>query len=142
MTCQKKTKAHLQEDKPASVDTTPEVAHEQGVPLEDAEEMPVGEPRKRRRDGRNLAAVRHQKTKDRNLDARRRSTQQKRTPKGFGRSPQRDDPSYSCGTTKNFVHGDKPERWWSPQWTNRRRQEGVPSCNSCTTQERRHQGRT
>jgi hypothetical protein len=38
----------------------PEVAHQE-VPREDAEEMPVGEPRKRRRDGRNLAAGRRQK---------------------------------------------------------------------------------
>jgi hypothetical protein len=44
-------------EKPVSVDMTPEVAHEQEVPVEDAEVMPVGEPRKRRRD-RHLAAVR------------------------------------------------------------------------------------
>jgi hypothetical protein len=36
----------------AAVDMTPEVAHEQEVPREDAEVMPIGEPRKRRRDGR------------------------------------------------------------------------------------------
>jgi hypothetical protein len=57
MACQKKTEARLQEDKPASVGTTPEVVHEQGVPLEDAEEMPVGELRKGHWDRRNLAAV-------------------------------------------------------------------------------------
>jgi hypothetical protein len=85
MACQKKTEALLQEDKPASVDTTPEVAHEQGVPLEDAEEMPVGEPRKRRRDGRNLAAVRRQKKEqNQNLDARRRRREQRRAQRKDG----------------------------------------------------------
>jgi hypothetical protein len=49
MACQEKTEARLQ-DKPASVDMPPEVAHEQEVPLEDAARMPVREPRKRRRD--------------------------------------------------------------------------------------------
>jgi hypothetical protein len=67
------------EDKPASVDRTPEVAQEQKVPREDAVDMPVGEPRKRRRERRNLAAVRSQKKQDKNLDARRRRKQKKRT---------------------------------------------------------------
>jgi hypothetical protein len=61
-------KAHLEEEEPASVDMTPEVADEE-VPVEDAEVTPVGEPKKRRRD-RHLAAVRRQKKKDRTLDAR------------------------------------------------------------------------
>jgi hypothetical protein len=52
--------------KPASMEMKPEAAHED-VPLEDAARMPVGEPRKRRR--------------DRNLDARRRRKQQERTKK-------------------------------------------------------------
>jgi hypothetical protein len=56
--------------KPASVDRTPEVAREQEIPMEDTEVMPVGEPRKRRRDQRHLAAVRCQKEEQRNLDAR------------------------------------------------------------------------
>jgi hypothetical protein len=60
MACQDTMEALLEEDKPASVDMTPEVAHEQEVPVEDATVMPVGEPRKRRRD-RNLAAQRRQK---------------------------------------------------------------------------------
>jgi hypothetical protein len=50
MACQGNVEACLEkEDKPASVDMTPEVAHEE-VPREDAARMPVGEPRKRRRD--------------------------------------------------------------------------------------------
>jgi hypothetical protein len=79
MACQEKTEARLEEDKPASVDRTPEVTQEQEVSREDAVDMPVGEPRKRRRDRRNLAAVRRQKKKDQNLDARRRKKEQKRT---------------------------------------------------------------
>jgi hypothetical protein len=43
---------------------TPEVADDQEVPVEDAEVRSVAEPRKRRRVGRNLAAVRRQKKKD------------------------------------------------------------------------------
>jgi hypothetical protein len=77
MACQEKMEARLEvEDKPASVDTTPEVAHEQGVQMEDAVIMPVGEPRKRRRDRRHLAAQGRQKKEERNLDARRRGKQQ------------------------------------------------------------------
>jgi hypothetical protein len=80
MACQEKMEARLQEEKPASVDMTPEVAHGQEVPREDAVEMPVGEPRKRRQNQRrNLATVRHQKKKDQNLDARCRKKEQKRT---------------------------------------------------------------
>jgi hypothetical protein len=60
--CQETMEARLEKETPASEDMTPEVAHEQEVPLEDAEVMPVGEPRKRRRDQRrNLAAVCRQK---------------------------------------------------------------------------------
>jgi hypothetical protein len=63
-------------EKPASVDTTPEVAHEQEVPVEDAEVMPVGEPRKRRRDERQiLAVVRSQKKEKRIHDTRHREKQ-------------------------------------------------------------------
>jgi hypothetical protein len=57
-------------EKPAPVDMTPEVALDQEVPVEDAEVTAVGEPKKRRRDGRNLAAVCRQKKKDRVMDAR------------------------------------------------------------------------
>jgi hypothetical protein len=75
MAYQEKTEARLQEE-PASEDMTPEVAHEQEVPMEDAVVMPVGEPTKRRRDGRNLAAHCRQKEEGRDLDARRRGKQQ------------------------------------------------------------------
>jgi hypothetical protein len=53
--------ARLETEEPASVDMTPEVAHDQEVPVEDAVVMPVGEPRKRRRDQRHLVAQRRQK---------------------------------------------------------------------------------
>jgi hypothetical protein len=55
--CQEKMEARLEEEEPASVDMAPEVAQEQEVPLEDAVEIPVGKPRKRRRDRRYLTAV-------------------------------------------------------------------------------------
>jgi hypothetical protein len=74
MACQEKTEARLQGE-PASEDMTPEVAQEQDVSLEDAVEMPVGEPRKRLRDRQHLAAVRRQKEEERHLDARRRRKQ-------------------------------------------------------------------
>jgi hypothetical protein len=60
------------------------VVHQE-VPGEDAAVMPVGEPRKRRRDRRNLAARRRQKEQDRDLDARRRrKKEQKRTQRKDG----------------------------------------------------------
>jgi hypothetical protein len=61
MACQGNMEARLEEDEPASEDVTSEVAQEQEVPVEDAEVTAVGEPRKRRRDRRHLAAVRRQK---------------------------------------------------------------------------------
>jgi hypothetical protein len=54
---------------------TPEVAHEQDVPMEDAVVMPVGEAGKRRRGRRPLAAQGRQKEGQRNLDAGRRGKQ-------------------------------------------------------------------
>jgi hypothetical protein len=51
--------AQIEWKKLASVEMKPEAAHE-GVTVEDAARMPVGEPTKRRRD-RNLAAQRRQK---------------------------------------------------------------------------------
>jgi hypothetical protein len=63
---------------------TPEVADDQEVPVEDAAEMPAGEPRKWRRDRRNLAAVRRQKKQNRDLDARRRRKRQERTQRKNG----------------------------------------------------------
>jgi hypothetical protein len=74
--CQETMEARLEQDKPASADKTPEVAHNQEVPRENAVEMPAGEPRKRRRDQRHLAAVRRQKERQRNLDPRRRGKEQ------------------------------------------------------------------
>jgi hypothetical protein len=69
MACQGNMEARLETEEPASVDVTPEVPDAE-VPVQDAARMPVGEPRKRRRD-RYLAAVRRQKKQDQNLDARR-----------------------------------------------------------------------
>jgi hypothetical protein len=63
MACQEETEACLQGE-PASEDMTPEVAHEQEFPLEDAVIMPVGEPRKRRQDRRHLATQRRQKKEE------------------------------------------------------------------------------
>jgi hypothetical protein len=60
--CQDAMEANLEgKGEPASEDMTPEVAHEQEVPLEDAGVLPVGGPRKSRRDRRHLAAQRRQK---------------------------------------------------------------------------------
>jgi hypothetical protein len=85
MACQDNTEARLEvEDKPDSEDRTPEVAHKQEFPSKDAEDIPVGEPRKRRRDRRNLSAVRRQKEQDQNLDARRRRKEQKRAQRKDG----------------------------------------------------------
>jgi hypothetical protein len=69
MACRETTEARLEKEKPASVDTTSEVARYQEVPVENAEVMPVGGPGKRSRDRRHLASVRRQKKKDQNLEA-------------------------------------------------------------------------
>jgi hypothetical protein len=45
------------------------VAEHQEAPEEDAARMSVAEPRKMRRDRRNLATVRHQKKQNQDLDA-------------------------------------------------------------------------
>jgi hypothetical protein len=60
MACKEKTEARLGKEEPASVEMKPKAAHEE-VPVKDAARMPVGEPRKRRRDRRHLAAQRRQK---------------------------------------------------------------------------------
>jgi hypothetical protein len=71
--CQETMEARFEAEEPVSVDTTPEVADDQEVPVEDAEVLSVAKRRKRRRDGRNLAAVRrHKKKQDQNLDVGRR----------------------------------------------------------------------
>jgi hypothetical protein len=82
--CQETMDARLEVKEPAPVDMTPEVADDQEVPVEDAVEMPTGEPKKRRRDGRNLAAVRRHKKKDRVLDARCHRREQERAQRKNG----------------------------------------------------------
>jgi hypothetical protein len=49
MGCREMTEVHLEEEKPASVDTKPEAAQQEEVPVENAKVMPVGEPKKKRR---------------------------------------------------------------------------------------------
>jgi hypothetical protein len=62
MACQG-MEAHQEEEKPASLDMKPEVAQQEEVPVEDAEVIPVGELKKKRRRDRKLAAERRrQKT--------------------------------------------------------------------------------
>jgi hypothetical protein len=80
MTCQEKTEVRLVEEEPTSVEMKPEVAHEE-FPLEDAVVMPVGEPRKRGRDQRHLAAQRRQKKEE------KRTQSKKWVPKRLGRCP-------------------------------------------------------
>jgi hypothetical protein len=84
MACQETMEPCLGKEESTSEDMTPEVAHEQEVPREDAVVMPVGEPRKRRRDQRHLAAVSRQKDQDRDLDARPRRKEQKRAQRKNG----------------------------------------------------------
>jgi hypothetical protein len=87
--------AHPEEEKePTSVYRKPEVAQKQEVPVEDAEVMPVGEPKKKRR-------------RDRKLDAECRRQEPKNTkringgpPGEIGRRPQRDEPPRNSGTAK------------------------------------------
>jgi hypothetical protein len=52
MACQE-MEAHQEEKMPTLVDMKPEAAQQEEVPVEDAEVMPVGEPRKKRRRDRN-----------------------------------------------------------------------------------------
>jgi hypothetical protein len=59
------TEARQDEEKPASADKKPEAAEEYEVPAENATLMPVGEPKKKRRRDRKLAAERRrQEPKD------------------------------------------------------------------------------
>jgi hypothetical protein len=55
MACQG-MEARQEEEKPPSLDTKPEAAQREEVPVEDAEVIPVGEPKKKRRRDRKLAA--------------------------------------------------------------------------------------
>jgi hypothetical protein len=52
MACQE-MEERLEEEKPTSLDRKPEAAEERQVPEENAEVMPVGEPKKKRRRDRN-----------------------------------------------------------------------------------------
>jgi hypothetical protein len=64
MACQE-MEARQEEKGPTSVETKPEAAQKEEVPVEAAEVMPVGEPKKKRRRDRKLAAERHrQKVKN------------------------------------------------------------------------------
>jgi hypothetical protein len=60
MTAYRELEAH-QQDEPTSVETKPESAEHQEVPVEDAPRIPVGEPKKRRRDHKLAADRRCQK---------------------------------------------------------------------------------
>ncbi|PNF41748.1 GTP-binding protein Di-Ras2 [Cryptotermes secundus] len=52
------------DEEPTSVETKPEAAEHRGVPVEDALRIPVGEPKKRRRDQKLAAERRRQKAKN------------------------------------------------------------------------------
>jgi hypothetical protein len=57
--------AHQEEEEPTSPDRKPEAAQKDEIPAEDAEVMPAGEPKKKRRRDRKLAAERRrQEPKD------------------------------------------------------------------------------
>jgi hypothetical protein len=99
MACQGTMEARLETEEPASVEATPELADDQEVPVEDAEVRSVAEPRKRRRDGRNLAAVRRQNTQN-----PRPGREASRETTGFGRCPQRNDPSCGGCATQSVTH--------------------------------------
>jgi hypothetical protein len=55
LACQE-MEARQEEEKPTSLDRKPEAAEERQVPEENAEVIPVGEPRKKRRKDREVAA--------------------------------------------------------------------------------------
>jgi hypothetical protein len=64
LACQE-MEARQDQEQPISRDRKPEAAQKEEVPAEDATVMPVGEPRKKRRRDRQLAAEhRHQKQKN------------------------------------------------------------------------------
>jgi hypothetical protein len=64
MACQE-METRLEEEEPTSVDTKPKVAQEEEDPKEDAKVMPVGEPKKKRRKERKMAAERQCQRKER-----------------------------------------------------------------------------
>jgi hypothetical protein len=73
MACPEKMEARLGKEEPTSEDIEPEVADEE-VPVEDTVVMPVGEPRNRHRDQRNLAAERCKRKQQDLVTARRGMT--------------------------------------------------------------------
>jgi hypothetical protein len=105
MACQGNMEACLEVEEPASKDRTPEVAHDEEIPKEDAVVMPVAKPRKRRRDRRNLAAVRRQKEQDQNLVSRRRRKEQTRAQKRDG--CRRNLVAAHRGTTREYCESRK-----------------------------------
>jgi hypothetical protein len=78
MACRESMEACPEKQELTSVDTKPEVAQQEEVPVEDAEVMPVGEPKKKRRRDRKLATERcHQEPNcapQKKLDVTRRGT--------------------------------------------------------------------
>jgi hypothetical protein len=67
MACQE-LEARPEEGEPTKVDRKPEAAEERQVPDENAEVIPVGEPRKKRRTDRKLAAERRRQMKEQTQD--------------------------------------------------------------------------
>jgi hypothetical protein len=72
--------------------------------------MPVGEPRKRRRDGRHLAAVRRQKEGQRNLEARRRGKEQDLVAARRGATRRAAVARYRILSTKDTTRGHRESR--------------------------------
>jgi hypothetical protein len=84
------------------------VGEHQEVPREEAAVMPVGEPKKRRRN-RNLAAERHSGTAQ-ERHVRTRTDQGKTwTPGTIGRCPQKGDPPCKNGRTRHLETTDVQE---------------------------------
>jgi hypothetical protein len=106
LACRETTETHLEEEEPTSVDMKPEVPEQREVPVEDAEVMPVGEPKKKMGRDRNQ---RRMKKRNQEKDRCRR--------RGL------------AVTRRGTSHRAKVARK-----TNR--PDGVPPCSSGTTQER------
>jgi hypothetical protein len=100
MTCQEKTETRLQGE-PASEDMTLEVAREPEVPVEDAV-MPVGKPRKRRRD-RSGCTTQNSTNKGHYPGVLR-------IPEGTGRNPQRDDTPCGSGTAGGKLNRENSDQ--------------------------------
>jgi hypothetical protein len=87
MACQE-MEARLEE--PTSVDRKPEVAQQREAPVNDAEVMPVGELKRKRRRDQKLAAE-----------------PEMWTPEEIGRRPQRNDPPCESGTAEGKLRWEK-----------------------------------